>query len=94
MRVPFVSIDRQYKYLRNELEEAFHTIGSSGLYIMGQALEEFENEISEYCETDYALGVASGSDALFLTLKAMGIGEGDDPIVVGINRNLETNGEP
>ncbi|MDA8854507.1 aminotransferase class I/II-fold pyridoxal phosphate-dependent enzyme, partial [Gammaproteobacteria bacterium] len=80
MKVPFVSISRQYKFLRKEFTEAFDEIGLSGQYIMGDTLDNFEKEIADYCGTKYALGVANGSDALFLALKAMDIGEGDEVI--------------
>jgi dTDP-4-amino-4,6-dideoxygalactose transaminase len=80
LKVPFVSIGRQYEFLRKEFTLAFDEIGMSGQYIMGDNLDNFEKEIAMYCETKYALGVANGSDALFLALKAMGIGEGDEVI--------------
>ena len=80
MKVPFVSIGRQYESLRKEFTLAFDQIGMSGQYIMGENLDNFEKEIAMYCESKYALGVANGSDALFLALKAMGIGEGDEVI--------------
>lgn len=60
--------------------EAFDRVGISGQYIMGPELERFEQEAAEYCGTKHALGVANGSDALFLALKAMGIGLGDEVI--------------
>lgn len=80
MKVPFVSIGKQYEFLRKEFTEAFDEVGMSGQYIMGDNLDNFEKEIANYCETKYALGVANGSDALFLALKAMDIGEGDEVI--------------
>ncbi|MDA7602382.1 DegT/DnrJ/EryC1/StrS family aminotransferase [Gammaproteobacteria bacterium] len=80
MKVPFVSIGRQYDFLRDEFIRTFDEVGSSGQYIMGSGLSEFETKIASYCETKYALGLANGSDALFLALKAMGIGEGDEVI--------------
>lgn len=80
MQVPFVSLDRQYRALRDELMAAFDRVGQSGNYIMGPDLERFESEVAEFCGTEYALGVASGADALFLALKAMGIGDGDEVI--------------
>lgn len=58
----------------------FDRIGASGLYILGETLERFEAEAAAYCEAPYALGVASGSDALFLILKALDIGPGDEVI--------------
>lgn len=80
MQVPFVSLDRQYRGLRDELVAEFDRIGTSGMYIMGEALDRFEKEAAAFCGTRYALGVANGSDALFLVLKALGIGPGDEVI--------------
>lgn len=80
MQVPFVGLNRQYQNLRSELMEEFDRVGQSGVYIMGETLERFEAEMARYCETPYALGVANGSDALFLVLKAMGLGPGDEVI--------------
>lgn len=80
MQVPFVALNRQYENLRSELMQEFDRIGQSGVYIMGETLERFETEMSRYCQTSYALGVANGSDALFLILKALGIGAGDEVI--------------
>ena len=80
MQVPFVSLDRQYHALRDELVAEFDRIGSSGMYIMGETLERFEKEAAAFCGTRHALGVANGSDALFLVLKALDIGPGDEVI--------------
>src|SRR5882672_1435782 len=80
MQVPFVSLDRQFRELRAELTAAFHRVGESGMYIMGPELERFEEEAAAFCGTRYALGVADGSAALFLSLKALGIGAGDEVI--------------
>jgi dTDP-4-amino-4,6-dideoxygalactose transaminase len=80
MQVPFVSLDRQYRELREELMAAFDRVGSSGMYIMGPELERFEAEAAAFCGTNYALGIGDGSAALFLSLKALGIGPGDEVI--------------
>lgn len=80
MKVPFVSLDRQYRALREEIIGAFDSIGNSGVYIMGSELERFEREAATYCETRYALGVANATDALFLALKALDVGIGDEVI--------------
>src|SRR6267142_4806801 len=79
-QVPFVSLDRQYLDLRDELHEALDRVGRSGMYIMGEELERFEAEAAAFCGTRHALGVANGSDALFLILKALDIGPGDEVI--------------
>ena len=80
MHVPFVSLNRQFRELRDELVSAFDRVGNSGMYIMGEELERFESEVAAFCGTRYAIGVANGSDALFLALKALGIGPGDEVI--------------
>ena len=80
MRVPFVNLGLQFANLESELTKAFVDIGRSGQYILGDRLESFENKAAEFCEARHAIGVANGSDALFLVLKALGIGPGDEVI--------------
>jgi dTDP-4-amino-4,6-dideoxygalactose transaminase len=81
MRVPFVNLARQFLALEEQLIGAFSDIGRSGHYIMGEKLENFESSVASYCGVKYAIGVANGSDALFLTLKALGVGNGDEVII-------------
>ncbi len=80
LRVPFVGLARQYRALRQELMNAFDEVGESGVYITGERLESFECKAASYCQTRHAIGVANGSDAIFLVLKALGIGAGDEVI--------------
>jgi len=80
MSIPFVNPSKQFAALEIELMQAFVDIGRSGQYIMGDRLESFERKMATFCEVDHALGVANGSDALFLVLKALGIGFGDEVI--------------
>jgi dTDP-4-amino-4,6-dideoxygalactose transaminase len=80
IRVPFVSLDRQYRGLRSELMAEFDRVCSSGIYVMGETLERFERDAAEFCGVRHAVGVGSGSDALFLALKALDIGQGDEVI--------------
>jgi dTDP-4-amino-4,6-dideoxygalactose transaminase len=78
--VPFVDLARQFRPLESEFVEALLSIGRSGVYIMGERLESFERAAAEYCGVRHAIGVADGSAALFLSLKALGIGLGDEVI--------------
>ncbi len=80
MNIPFVGLDRQFQSIESELNQAFLDVGRSGMYIMGEKLESFERKASEFCGVKHAIGVADGSDALFLILKALGIGSGDEVI--------------
>jgi len=80
VQVPFVSLERQFRDLHDELLAAFERVGASGMYVLGEELERFEAEVAAYCGARYALGVANGSDALFLILKALGVGPGHEVI--------------
>lgn len=80
MKIPFVDLGRQYRNLRDELLTVMDEVGQSGVYVMGERLEAFERKAAAYCETRHAVGVANGSDAIFLVLKALGIGPGDEVI--------------
>lgn len=63
------------------LEAAFARVLRSGWYVMGREVDAFEREFAAYCEADHCVGVGNGLDALFLILKAYGIGPGDEVIV-------------
>jgi len=78
--VPFVDLARQYLAYKEETDQAFHRVASSGVYILGDEVAEFERELADLCQVPYALTVANGTDALVLALKALGIGEGDEVI--------------
>ena len=78
--VPFVDLSGQFRALESQFTDAFLDIGRSGTYIMGERLLSFEERAAEYCEVNHAIGVGHGSDALFLILKALGIGPGDEVI--------------
>jgi dTDP-4-amino-4,6-dideoxygalactose transaminase len=80
MNIPFVNLAKQFTGLETELTQAFLDVGRSGIYIMGERLEEFESNVARFCDTPFAIGVADGSAALFLVLKAMGVGPGDEVI--------------
>src|SRR3954447_891851 len=79
--VPFVTLDRQHAALRDELTAAFErVVGTSG-FILGAEVDAFESEFGAYCDAPHTIGVASGTAALILALKAAGIGPGDEVIV-------------
>ncbi len=80
MNIPFVDLGRQFKNIESDLNAAFLDVGRSGSYIMGERLESFEIKAATFCQTAHCIGVANGSDALFLILKALGIGPGDEVI--------------
>ena len=81
MNIPFLDIRAINLAQKTELETAFQRVLDNGWYILGQEVAAFETEFAAYCGTAHAIGVANGLDALFLLLKAYGIGPGDEVIV-------------
>ncbi|TMW71328.1 DegT/DnrJ/EryC1/StrS family aminotransferase [Thauera sp. UPWRP] len=79
--IPFLDLKSPYLELRAEIDDAVSRVLSSGWYIGGPEVDAFEAEFAEYCEADYAIGVANGLDALHLAMLAMGVGPGDEVIV-------------
>jgi dTDP-3-amino-3,4,6-trideoxy-alpha-D-glucose transaminase len=69
--------------VRPELDAAFARVLESGRWVLGEEVSAFEREFADYCGTRHAVGVASGLDALQLTLRALGIGPGDQVLVPG-----------
>lgn len=80
MQIPFSALDRQHETLLPELMPAIEQVLRSGNLILGQSVEEFERKFADYHGRQYALGVASGTDAIILALRALDIGQGDEVI--------------
>lgn len=80
MKVPFFDIKEQHKLLKNELFTTFESVITRGELIYGQYVSRFEDEFAKYLGTKNCVGVANGADALYVSLKALDIGEGDEVI--------------
>ena len=81
MKIPFVTFIPMEKELDKELRDAFSRVYSRSRYIEGVEDISFENAFAKYCDGKYCIGVGNGLDALFLSLKAIGVKEGDEVIV-------------
>lgn len=81
MKIPFVTFKPLEKELNTELRDAFERVYHRSWYIEGEEDKTFEKAFSQYCNSKYCVGVGNGLDALFLSLKALGIKEGDEVIV-------------
>ncbi|MCM8778431.1 MAG: DegT/DnrJ/EryC1/StrS family aminotransferase [Candidatus Omnitrophica bacterium] len=81
MKVPFVDLEKQYAEIKKEIKDALEKIFNKGDFILGEEEGQFEEGFAKYIGTKYAVGVNSGTDALFLGLLSLGIGQGDEVIV-------------
>ena len=77
MKVPLLDLHPPLKDLRDEIVEAVTRVIDSTQYIMGPEIDELEKEIAEYCGTEDAVGVSSGTDALLISLMVLDVGPGD-----------------
>jgi dTDP-4-amino-4,6-dideoxygalactose transaminase len=80
MDIGFYGHVRQYHNLRQEIDAAIHEVLESGTYVLGPKVKQFEQELAAYCHMKEAVGVNSGTDALWLAFLALGIGPGDEVI--------------
>jgi dTDP-4-amino-4,6-dideoxygalactose transaminase len=80
MKIPLVDLEAQYRSLKQEIDQAVHRVIESGQYILGPEVAAYEEEMAKYLGAGYAVGVASGTDALQIALLACGIGPGDEVI--------------
>jgi dTDP-4-amino-4,6-dideoxygalactose transaminase len=80
MTVPFYGHVKQYHNIKAEIDANIQEVLESGQYVMGPMLQRFERELADYHGMKYAVGVGNGTDALWLTFLALGIGPGDECI--------------
>ena len=80
--IPLIDLQAQYRSVGSEIETAVTQVLRSGQYALGPEVEAFENEFAEYCGTKFGVGVNSGTSALYLALRAIGIGPGDEVVTV------------
>lgn len=81
LAIPFANLVREHEALADDLRGAIDDVIASGWFILGRRLESFERNFAAYCGSRFALGVASGTDALHLSLLACGVGPGDEVII-------------
>jgi dTDP-4-amino-4,6-dideoxygalactose transaminase len=82
LNVPFVDLKAQYQSIKPQIDAAIAAIIDDTAFIGGPAVKEFEEAFARYCGVSYCVGVANGTDAIYLALRALGIGAGDEVITV------------
>lgn len=78
--VPMIDLVEQHQSIREDVFAAVEQVLDSQKFVLGEVVEQFEQEVADYCDSRFAIGCASGTDALMLALKALGIGRGDEVI--------------
>ncbi len=79
--IQFLDLKAPYQELKTEIDEAISRVIQSGWFIGGAEVDQFEEDFAAYCGANHAVGVANGLDALHLSLRALGVGAGDEVIV-------------
>lgn len=79
--IPLVDLKRQYLSIKEEIDRAISEVIEESAYIGGKFVEKFERNFANYCGVSHCVGVANGTDALFVTLKMLGVGAGDQVFV-------------
>ena len=82
MEIPLVDLKRQYLSIKNEIDRAIEEVLNSGRFIMGENVKSFEKEFANYIGVKHAIGVGSGTDALVIALKALGVKHGNEIVTV------------
>ena len=80
MKVPLLDLRAQHNPIQKELLDAIAQVLASQAFILGPDIKKLEDRIASYCQTQFAVGVSSGTDALLAALMALGIGPGDEVI--------------
>lgn len=80
MAIKFLDLPSQYQSIKKEIDEVLREVIDSQYFILGEKVQTLEAEIAEYCNTNRAIGVASGTDALLISMRALGVGHGDEVI--------------
>jgi dTDP-4-amino-4,6-dideoxygalactose transaminase len=78
--IPLVDLKAQYRSIQIEIDRAVADVIDNAAFIGGPAVDRFESAFARYCQVSQCVGVANGTDALFIALKTLGIGAGDDVI--------------
>lgn len=81
MNIPLVDLKTQYESIKDEIDSAISEVVSRCAFVGGPFVESFEKEFAKFCNVKHCIGVGNGTDALFIALKVLGIGPGDEVIV-------------
>lgn len=82
MKIPFLDLRAQYQSIKDEIQQAINRVLESCEFIGGSEVKQFENDFAAFCGVEHCVGVSNCTDAIYLSLRALGIGPGDEVITV------------
>jgi len=85
MNIPFVDLKSQYLSIKGEIDGAIQSVIEESAFVRGRYVSQFEEEYAQECGVEHCISCASGTDALYITLKALGIGPGDEVITTALS---------
>ncbi|HET6490912.1 MAG TPA: aminotransferase class V-fold PLP-dependent enzyme, partial [Syntrophales bacterium] len=90
MNIPLVDLKAQYNSIKNEIDSVISDVLSKSAFIGGSYVSSFETAFAGFCRTRHCIGVGNGTDALFIALKTLGIGTGDE-VITAANSFIATS---
>lgn len=90
MNIPLVDLKAQYSTIKDEIDPVVADVLGSCAFIGGKHVKSFEADFAAFCGTEYCVGVGNGTDALFIALKALGVGAGDE-VITAANSFIATS---
>jgi len=90
MKVPFVDLKKQYVSIKTEIDDAIQNVISDTAFIGGKYLQAFEDDFAAFCHAKYCIGVGNGTDAIYIALRALGVGQGDE-VITAANSFIATS---
>ncbi len=90
MKIPLVDLKAQYYAIKDEILKAVQGVMEESAFIGGNYVKKFESEFAEFCGTEHCIGVGNGTDAIFIALKTLGIGPGDE-VITAANSFIATS---
>jgi len=90
MKIPFVDLKKQYDSIKDEILEAISKVLDSSSFIGGDSLKRFESKFAKFCETDNCIGVGNCTNAIFISLRTLGVGKNDE-VITAANTFIATS---
>ncbi len=88
--IPFVDLKTQYKNIKNDIDNAIAEVISKSAFIGGPFVDSFEKKFAKFCNVKHCIGVGNGTDAIFIALKTLNIGPGDE-VITAANSFIATS---